>query len=63
MEARKTEIATGIALIVIQKKWEKNVKNDRYKEWETADSEHSQRKIRGNKNILKLQPATEVENS
>ena len=41
MEPRKIKIAMGFALKVTQKEWEKNGKNDRQKELETADREHS----------------------
>ena len=33
MEARKSEIATGIALIVTQKEWEKNGERTDRRDW------------------------------
>ena len=46
MAAKNTEIVMGIALKVTQKEWQKNEK------LETADREHSKRKVRGRKKTM-----------
>ena len=50
LEARKTAIAMEIALKLASKEWEKNGKNDREKELETADRERINKKWDGKKN-------------
>ena len=55
-EARKTEIVMEIALKATLKDWEKNgEKSNRLKELKTADSERSERKMRGRKNTMKTE--------